>query len=87
MSNLYFLERMAREKLREVERRADVHRRLSIHTLRDGPSPAPVRRLVGAWLIRVGRRLQRVERDPRRVAEPVPGRAAPGGSGHGSLTT
>lgn len=71
MGNLYFLERMMIERMREVARQAEERSRLGIHTRRIPPSPGRFRRLVGAWLIQAGRRLQQVEPDPRTMTRPA----------------
>jgi hypothetical protein len=72
MGNFYFLERMMIERMREVAHQAEVRNRLRIHTLRPASSPGRFRRLVGAWLIQAGRRLQQVEPDPRTMTRPAP---------------
>lgn len=71
MSNLYFLERMMGERMRELEGQAELRSRLGLHALRDRRSPGGFRRWVGTLLIRAGHRLQGADPDPRSVKWPV----------------
>lgn len=73
MSNLYFLERTMIERMREVARQAELRSRLGLYTLRPASSAGRLRRLVGAWLIRAGRWLQRAEPYPRTMTRPILG--------------
>jgi hypothetical protein len=71
MSNLYFLERMMIQRMREVARRADARARLGLHSREGKPPAGRIRRLAGAWLIRAGRRLQQTEVGPRGMTRPI----------------
>lgn len=68
MSNLYFLEWMMIERMREVARPAELRSRLGLRAFRPAPSAGWLRRLLGTWLIRAGRRLQRGEPEPPAVS-------------------
>lgn len=58
MGNLYFLEKMMMERMREVERQTEFRTRLGLRHCRALPTPHRLRKLVGGWLIRAGFRLQ-----------------------------
>lgn len=68
MSNLYFLERTMIERMRDVTRHAEFRTRLGLHTARAECRAGRVRRLLGTWLIRAGRWLQRAEPASRTMA-------------------
>lgn len=64
VSDLYFLEKMIIERMREVQREAEIRTRVGIRHCRAQPTPRCFHKLVGGWLIRAGFRLQGARPDP-----------------------
>ena len=92
MSDLYFVERMMRERVRQIERDAQLRSRLGVSRQQADPVSARLRRRLGTWLIRIGQRLRErenasYETTARSVSGPrlrplvVAERAGPDGTG------
>jgi len=92
MSDLYFVERMMRERVRQIERDAELRSRLGVSRQQVDPVSARLRRRLGTWLIRIGQRLRErenpsYETTARSVSGPrlrplvVAERAGPDGTG------
>lgn len=76
MSDLYFLELLMGERQREVARPAEARTRLGLRRLPTGPRLGRPRRWLGAWLIRIGHRLQRGAPEPCGITPSFPGRGS-----------
>ncbi len=75
MGNLYFIEKMMIERMREVKRQAEFRTRLGLRRSRAEPTPHCLRTRVGGWLIRAGFRLQGSGPDPGGALGPIMGGA------------
>ncbi len=58
MSELYFLERMMRERVWQIERDAQLRSRLGVSRQKGDSVSVRLRQRLGGWLIRVGQRFQ-----------------------------
>jgi hypothetical protein len=58
MSDLYFLESMMRERVRQIERDAQLRSRLGVSRQQADPVSVRLRRRLGSWLIQAGQRLR-----------------------------
>lgn len=58
MSDLYFIERMMRERVWQIERDAQLRSRLGVSRQHADPVSARLRRKLGSWLIQAGQRLR-----------------------------
>ena len=75
MSDLFFLERMMTERVRQIERDAQLRSRLGVSHQQADPVSVRLRRTLGTWLIRIGQRLRKretasCETTARSVSEP-----------------
>jgi len=61
MSDLYFLERMMRERVRQIERDAQLRSRLGVSRKQADPVSVRLRRTLRSWLFRIGQRLRERE--------------------------
>jgi len=61
MSDLYFVERMISERVRQIERDAELRSRLGVSRQRTDPVAVRLRRTLGTWLIRIAQRLRERE--------------------------
>lgn len=58
MSDLFFVERMMTERVRQIERDAQLRSRLGVSRQQADPVSVRLRRTLGIWLIRIGQRLR-----------------------------
>jgi hypothetical protein len=75
MSDLYFLERMMGERVRQIEKTAQLRSQLGVSRQVADPVSVQVWRRLGSWLIQAGQRLRRREKGfsgttARTVSEP-----------------
>ncbi len=58
MSDLFFVERMMSERVRQIERDAQLRNRLGLSRQPADPVSVRLRRTLGSWLIQAGERLR-----------------------------
>jgi len=58
MSDLFFVEMMMRERVRQIERDAQLRSRLGVSRQRTDPVAVRLRQVLETWLIRMGQRLR-----------------------------
>jgi hypothetical protein len=83
VSNLYFIEKMVIERIREVQRQADFRTRIGLRRCRAGPALHFFRQQVEGWLTRAGLCPQGANPDLEAVMGQIMAKPAAGAACHG----